>query len=89
MKNLTYNRSHYRRLSSKSGLPILEVMKKNSRVCIGSRIDPRREAVRIAKSTLEGGEQLARLAPVGSCNGYWHGGAGMENRAFVATRGRT
>jgi collagenase-like PrtC family protease len=29
-------------------------------------------------------EKLERLVPVGSCNGYWHGEAGMENRAQAA-----
>lgn len=29
-------------------------------------------------------ERLERLVPVGSCNGYWHGEAGMENRAQAA-----
>lgn len=29
-------------------------------------------------------EKLERLVPVGSCNGYWHGDAGMENRAQAA-----
>ncbi|WP_275096487.1 ubiquinone anaerobic biosynthesis protein UbiV [Sedimenticola hydrogenitrophicus] len=29
-------------------------------------------------------EKLERLVPVGSCNGYWHGAAGMENRAQAA-----
>lgn len=30
--------------------------------------------------------KLERLLPVGSCNGYWHGEAGMENRAQAAAR---
>ena len=31
-----------------------------------------------------GAARLERLVPVGSCNGYWHGDAGMENRAQAA-----
>lgn len=35
----------------------------------------------------EGHAQLERLLPVGSCNGYWHGEAGMESRAQAAAQG--
>ena len=31
------------------------------------------------KSIQEGSEQLESLSPTGTCNGYWHGGAGMES----------
>ncbi len=30
-------------------------------------------------SLVEGNEQLSRLAPVGTCDGYWHGEAGMKS----------
>ncbi|TVO76281.1 ubiquinone anaerobic biosynthesis protein UbiV [Sedimenticola selenatireducens] len=33
-----------------------------------------------------GGEKLDRLIPVGSCNGYWYGDAGMENKAQAAAQ---
>ncbi len=33
-----------------------------------------------------GAEKLERLIPVGSCNGYWHGDAGMENKAQAAAQ---
>ncbi|WP_428603201.1 ubiquinone anaerobic biosynthesis protein UbiV [Sedimenticola sp.] len=33
-----------------------------------------------------GMEKLEKLLPVGSCNGYWHGDAGMENRAHAAAQ---
>ncbi|MES9898428.1 MAG: U32 family peptidase [Sedimenticola sp.] len=35
----------------------------------------------------EGQALLERLLPVGSCNGYWHGEAGMESRAQAAAHG--
>jgi len=31
------------------------------------------------KSSQEASEQLESLSPTGTCNGYWHGGAGMES----------
>ena len=31
------------------------------------------------KSGQEASEQLEALSPTGTCNGYWHGGAGMES----------
>jgi collagenase-like PrtC family protease len=31
--------------------------------------------------------ELARLMPVGPCNGYWHGSAGMDSRQQGATQG--
>ena len=31
------------------------------------------------KSGREAAEQLESLSPTGTCNGYWHGGAGMES----------
>ncbi|MCW8906252.1 MAG: U32 family peptidase, partial [Sedimenticola sp.] len=34
----------------------------------------------------EASQKLERLLPVGSCNGYWHGEAGMENRAQAAAQ---
>jgi collagenase-like PrtC family protease len=33
-----------------------------------------------------GMQKLERLLPVGSCNGYWHGDAGMELRAQAAAQ---
>lgn len=33
-----------------------------------------------------GMEELESLLPVGACDGYWHGGAGLENRALTAAR---
>jgi len=35
--------------------------------------------------TAEASDQLARLMPTGPCDGYWHGGAGMEQRAAAAS----
>ncbi|MCB1882016.1 MAG: U32 family peptidase, partial [Gammaproteobacteria bacterium] len=35
--------------------------------CIAGRMEPE-----------EGSRHLERLMPVGSCNGYWHGEAGMQ-----------
>jgi len=34
----------------------------------------------------EASQELEQLLPVGSCNGYWHGEAGMENRAQAAAQ---
>jgi len=34
----------------------------------------------------EGAGKLERLMPVGSCNGYWHGDAGMERKAQAAAQ---
>lgn len=31
------------------------------------------------KSTPEASEEIESLSPTGNCNGYWHGGAGMES----------
>ena len=35
----------------------------------------------------QGSAELERLLPVGSCDGYWHGEAGMETRAQAAAQG--
>ena len=36
------------------------------------------------RSTHEAETELAGLMPVGPCNGYWHGGAGMDSRQQAA-----
>jgi len=36
-----------------------------------------------ATDAAEAVDCLERLMPIGSCNGYWHGGAGMEQRPLV------
>lgn len=43
-----------------------------------------REALDGGLEPEEASQKLERLLPVGSCNGYWHGEAGMENRAQAA-----
>jgi hypothetical protein len=65
LKNLSYDRTPYRSLISKSGLPILEITRGGRRVCIGSRVDPVREASRLAASSLEGSEQLVQIFGMG------------------------
>lgn len=37
------------------------------------------ECIKGKQSTLEAERVLSSLMPTGSCNGYWYGGAGMEN----------
>jgi collagenase-like PrtC family protease len=37
-------------------------------------------------STDDAAAELARLMPIGPCDGYWHGGAGMESGVQPATR---
>lgn len=44
--------------------------------CLNQDLDPK-----------QGYEQLERLMPVGSCDGYWFGEAGMEARAQAAAQG--
>ena len=31
------------------------------------------------KNLQDAADELERLSPTGTCNGYWHGGAGMES----------
>lgn len=45
------------------------------------------DCLQAACSTQSAATQLARLMPVGPCDGYWHGGAGMESRQQVTLRG--
>lgn len=65
LEALQYDSGPYRRVNSRSGLPILEVNRGNRITYLCSKVDPHREAERLVHSYLDGAEQLVVLFGMG------------------------
>ncbi len=65
LETLRYDREPYRIFNSRSGLPVVEVTRENHTTCLCSKIDPQREAERLARSSLDGTEQLVVVFGMG------------------------
>jgi len=65
LETLQYDSGPYRRVNSRSGLPILKVSRENRITYLCSKADPQREAERLVHSYLDGTEQLVVLFGMG------------------------
>ena len=65
LETLQYDSGPYRRANSRSGLPVLKVNRGNRTTYLCSKVDPQREAERLAHSNLDGTEQLVVLFGMG------------------------
>lgn len=65
LEEMEYEPGPYRRINSRTGLPILEVTRNNRATCLCSKVDPQREAKRVVQTYLDGSEQLVVLFGMG------------------------